>query len=254
MGPGVLNHMKDINNSSSYIDKANGIRELYLIWIEIRKLKTHPALLIPGWTGFNITMRKNIVVVESTIGYLDTLDSPATDLKTAYEVLCRGCEIKDRLELEAVVCVFDQSFYAKAAEVYWKNKELFKDLLIMLGGFHLLMTLLGIIGTRFGEAVQSEVVAEGSIDKVLTGKNYNRAVRLHKIIYEAVMRLLVDTFEFSLTENSVNMLSDEKKEIERLKLDFQPEEVERVLETNVYREWVGRFNQFLRIKKEMEVI
>ena len=107
--------------------------------------------------------------------------------------MCRGCEIKDRLELEAVVCVFDQSFYAKAAEVYWKNKELFKDLLIMLGGFHLLMTLLGIIGTRFGEAglkelaVQSEVVAEGSIDKVLTGKNYNRAVRLHKIIYEAVM-------------------------------------------------------------------
>ena len=260
MGPGVLNHMKDINNSSSYIDKANGIRELYLIWIGIRKLKTHPALLIPGWTGFCITMRKNIVVVESTIGYLDTIDSPATDIKTAYEVLCRGCEIKDRLELEAVVCVFDQSFYAKAAEVYWKNKELFKDLLIMLSGFHLLMTLLGIIGTRFGKAglkelaVQSEVVAEGSIDKVLTGKNYNRAVRLHKIIYEAVMRLLVDTFEFSLTENSVNMLSDEKKEIERLKLDFQPEEVERVLETNVYREWVGRFNQFFRIKKEMEVI
>ena len=34
MGPGVLNHMKDINNSSSYIDKANGIRELTLFGLK----------------------------------------------------------------------------------------------------------------------------------------------------------------------------------------------------------------------------
>ena len=92
------------------------------------------------------------MVVESTIGYSGTrLDSPTTDLKTAYEVLCRGCEIRDRLNLKAVVCVFDQSFYVKAMEVYWKNKGLFKNLLAMMGGFYLLMTLLGVIGLRFGE-------------------------------------------------------------------------------------------------------
>ena len=101
---------------------------------------------------FNITVHKKLVVVESTVGYLDTLDSPATDLKTAYEVLCRGCEIRDRLNLEAVACVFDQSFYAKTMEVYWKSKGLFKNLLVMMGCFHLLMMLLGVIGLRFGEA------------------------------------------------------------------------------------------------------
>ena len=53
------------------------------------------------------------------------------------------------------------------------------------------MMLLGRIGTRYGDAglreleVQSEVVAEGSIERVLEGKNYNRAVRLHKMVYEA---------------------------------------------------------------------
>ena len=109
MGPGELTYVKHLTIASSYKDKSFTQRELYLIWIENRKLKTHPALLIPGWTGFNITVRKKLVVVKSTIGYLDTLDSPATDLKTAYEILCRGCEIRDRLNLEAVACVFDQS-------------------------------------------------------------------------------------------------------------------------------------------------
>ena len=53
--------------------------------------------------------------------------------------------------------------------------------------------LLGIIGCRFGDAglreitVESDVVAEGSMEKVLSGKHYNTAVRLHKIVYEAMM-------------------------------------------------------------------
>ena len=58
---------------------------------------------------------------------LDTLDSPATDLKTVYEVLCRACEIKERLSLDSVACVFDQGFYAKAMEIYWKHKDIFND-------------------------------------------------------------------------------------------------------------------------------
>ena len=73
----------------SYDDEAKEQRMLYLVWVDVRKLKTHPLLLVHGWTGFDIKVRDNIVVSESAIGYLDTLDSPATDLKTAYEVLSR---------------------------------------------------------------------------------------------------------------------------------------------------------------------
>ena len=139
----------------------------------------HPTLLVQGWTGFNITVRRNAVIVESNTAYLDTIDSPATDLKTAFEVLCRASEICDRLNLKAVACVFDQSFYAKAMEVFWKNRQLFKHLIIMMGGFHLIIMLLSVIGTRFGDAglrelaIESDAIAEGSIERVLNGKNYN---------------------------------------------------------------------------------
>lgn len=85
---------------SSYDDKAKEQRMQYLVWVEVRRLQTHPLLLV---LVFNIKVRDNIVVSESAIDYLETLDSPATDLKTAYEVLSRGCKVRDRLQLKAIV-------------------------------------------------------------------------------------------------------------------------------------------------------
>ena len=93
-----------------------------------------------------------MVILESLISYLDKIDSPATDHKTAFEVLCRGCEIKNRLKLKAVVCVFNKAFYAKAAETFWRHGDMFENLMIMLGGFHLLMMLLGVMHIRFNDA------------------------------------------------------------------------------------------------------
>ena len=58
----------------------------YRVWIQLRRLLTHLLLLVPGWTGFFIKFLDNIVIIQSTIRYLDILDAPATYLKTAYEV------------------------------------------------------------------------------------------------------------------------------------------------------------------------
>ena len=61
----------------------------------------------------------------------------------------------------------------------------------MTGTFHILLMSLGVIGARFKDAglrdlcIQSEIVTEGSIDLVLKGKLYNRAIRAHKMSFEA---------------------------------------------------------------------
>ena len=53
--------------------------------------------------------------------------------------------------------------------------------------FHTICNFLGIIGKRLLDAglrdlaVESEVIAEGSVDRVLNGQQYNRGVRLHKL-------------------------------------------------------------------------
>ena len=64
----------------------------------------------------------------------------------------------------------------------------------------MLMMFLGIIGKRYKDAglkdvlVQSELIAEGSVDKALSGKMYNRSVRCHKIVYEALYRLFLKKY------------------------------------------------------------
>ena len=89
VGPGELIEVKNLSRSTSYVNIRDIQRLRYLVWMEVRKLRTHPSLLIPGWTGFNIKVANNVVITASNISYLDTIDAPATDLKTAYEVLCR---------------------------------------------------------------------------------------------------------------------------------------------------------------------
>lgn len=38
-------------------------------------------------------------------------------------------------------------------------------------------------------AVESGVIAEGSIDSIMEGRQYKRGIRLHKLVYEALLRL-----------------------------------------------------------------
>ena len=153
--------------------------------------------------------------------------------------------------MKGVACVFDQAFYAKGMEIFWKNKAQFEGLVMMMGGFHLLMTIMAIIGARFGDAglkdvaVQSEVVANGSIDSVLNGKHYNRAIRLHKIMYEATSQLLIQEFEHTLSENDMEIVRERKLQLEQLKLNLCYDELEKVLNIPQVQQWENLFQKYV---------
>lgn len=60
---------------------------------------------------------------------------------------------------------------------------------------------------RFADAglrdlcVEAGVIADGSISGVIYGHKYNRAVRLHKLLYEAFLRLAWEAFQPWLEED-----------------------------------------------------
>ena len=62
------------------------------------------------------------------------------------------------------------------------------------------MMFLGVVGKRFGDGgyrdlrIQSEVIGEGSVERTLSGKMYNRPVRAVKLTYEALSRILLRKF------------------------------------------------------------
>ena len=92
--------------------------------------------------------------------------------------------------------VINQALYVEATEIAWKHREKYARIILRMGTFHAIMTLLAIIGKRFQDAglrdlcIESGIVAEGSVSGALDGKMYNRAVRTHKYRYEALMRFV----------------------------------------------------------------
>ncbi len=70
--------------------------------------------------------------------------------------------------------------------------------------------------------IESEIVAPGSVTGVLSGKHYNRSVRAHKLIYEAMQMMRFETFEKSLSSTpsnnqfhtiGISVLEDSKREM-----------------------------------------
>ena len=50
--------------------------------------------------------------------------------------------------------------------------------------------------------IESEIVTTGSVKGVLFGKHYNRCVRVHKLIYEAMQRMRFEAFKKSLESSA----------------------------------------------------
>ena len=123
----------------------------YVTWCCAR-LVNPTDQIIPSWTGFNILLREDIAVVQSKVGYLDSINNPATEIGTVYVMLKRCDNIRRKLNLSSIVCVLDQAMYAKACEVKFKKKEEFLNVVLSLGTFHTLMMIVGVAGKRYSAA------------------------------------------------------------------------------------------------------
>ena len=99
----------------------------------------------------------------------------------------------------------DLAVAKKAYVIVWQN-ERFQNVVVRLGMFHFLcsyMAALGklVRGSGLGDIiVQSGICASGSIEAVLAGKHYNRALRVHKAVLESLQRLLLKSFLSESTE------------------------------------------------------
>jgi hypothetical protein len=194
-------------------DLKNEVYKKTLLWL-LTRLHCAANQTVSSWTGFNILVRDDVSVTADVVGYLPTVNAPATQLSTVHEVLCQSQKIRSSLALESIVVVFDQALYAKATEIIWKRSDTFSEIVPRLGVFHTVCTLLSVIGKRFQDAglrdlcIESGVIAEGSVGGVLDGRKYNRAVRFHKLLYEALQRLAWKGFEVWITSKQPELNVD----------------------------------------------
>ena len=120
-------------------------------------------------------------------------------------------DMTESLEQSTSVVTFDLVIYSKVKEIQWRYPEDFKNLVIRMGRFHVALNFLAVIGKKFQESGIEDVLAESGLYgsnttmALLQGKSYNRGVRAHKLMMEALLRLQWEAFCYWATqEGEVN--------------------------------------------------
>lgn len=140
--------------------------------------------LVPGWNVFMENIVKNKSFQRSRIIPMPFVNLPPSNYDTIYTVLCFAIE---KLSLINNTCIvtFDQPLYMKARDIITmadQNSKLSKTI-VRLGSFNLLMSFMGSIGYIMGgsglKELLSVIYAPISVDKMLTGYAYARAIRGH---------------------------------------------------------------------------
>ncbi|GBO46400.1 hypothetical protein AVEN_115503-1 [Araneus ventricosus] len=160
---------------------------------------------IAEWKGFMHLVCESIKTDKSAVKPLPFINSPpnANTLYTAFKYAS-----EDNLQQSSKICLvtFDQPLYVKVREIVglMSDDTLFRTIVLRLGGFHMPMSYMGCIGHTMAESGLKDVLclvfAPNSVDKMLTGHVYTRAVRGHLLVQGVLTRIILDGVGISSEE------------------------------------------------------
>ncbi|KAK3735621.1 hypothetical protein QZH41_007397 [Actinostola sp. cb2023] len=188
-----------------------------VLWFICRAIMPGPdSQIVPPWAGWvSKTGTSEKSSQQSTVDYMAPIFAPVTENSTVQHILKVSQQASREVHQQYTVVTFDLAVAKKAYALVWQNPEIFSDVIVQMGSFHLLCSYMSALGKLMRCSgleevlVESGVCASGSIQQVMAGKHYNRAIRVHKIVLEALERLLLDVFENQHEEE----LTEETKEL-----------------------------------------
>ena len=92
-----------------------------------------------------------------------------------------------------------------AFDIKFGDAERFSPVIIHLGAFHIMCSYMEALrkmmtGSGFEDIlIEAGVCASGSIDKIMSGKHFNQAMRIHQHMLDELERICLDEFVCSST-------------------------------------------------------
>lgn len=154
---------------------------------------------VPGWGGYQSILNPAVPAI-SKIGYCPMIEGSSTDFTTVYTVLKHAQKVSAAMGQRDAVITFDLAIYIKAKQIQMKFPEEFSNTVVRLGGFHIALNYLSLLGKKFRSSgledllIESGVYATGTTSAIMKGKSYNRGVRAHKLVMEGLFRLMWSAF------------------------------------------------------------
>ena len=149
----------------------------------------------PNSSGYMTEVCSGEYPGKSTVSLLPIIDLNPGDLSCIYSTLMFIIDQSKRINVKIPVITFDQPLWLKATEVV--NAKALKVVLI-LGGFHLMMSFIGSISHLMKGSGISEVLGtvygSNAVEHMISGKAVSRALRGHFLVLSALNTKLLSTF------------------------------------------------------------
>ena len=173
--------------------------DLSYTWCIFRLYSSQNGQVIPAWAGFISTTGKMPNRL-TTIDYYPVINHPITDNATVQECLGVSREASTEAGQFYAVTTFDLGVCMKAYPIIWKNPNYYSDHIVLVGTFHLVSAYSKMIGKKMNGSGLPEILLEaglmssGSMDGVMSGKNYDRSMYCHKTVVDAIERCMLERY------------------------------------------------------------
>ena len=169
------------------LNMANVLPEGIIYDSILHALHFHP-MLQPSWSGYMSKVCTGTYPGQSSVSLLPIIDLNPNDMSCVYSTLMFVKSQSEILGIDTPVITFDQPLWIKAYEII-KGKSL--NMVCMLGGFHLLMSFMGSIGSLMKssglEESMEQIYAKNTVPHIISGKAIARALRAYFLVESALV-------------------------------------------------------------------
>ena len=149
----------------------------------------------PGWTGFMTDISKGTYPGKSVVNMLPIIDLDPTDMSCIYSTLVFIIKQAEELQISTPILTFDQPLWLKASEI---SHALDFKIVLILGGFHTLMSFAGSVGSIMSGSgiadVLKTVYGKVVVNHILSGKAIARSLRAHFMLQAVLTNKLMSNF------------------------------------------------------------
>ena len=162
----------------------------------------------PNWNTFFTKLSPKMPA--TIIEYGPMIPSSPTDPSVVHQGLQYAVELATKIGMKYTVVTADQALYEIAYGLREKappDDETYKNLILMLGQFHLAVNYMGAVGKIMRNSGAEDILVQSGTCKLGTANkifgpagDYYQSMRAHKLLREALAKLHLDAFEASYTE------------------------------------------------------
>lgn len=154
---------------------------------------------LPCWGAFHALISQSHIPLKK-VGFLPVIPHPVTDYSTVYTALRNFQNVREQLTQPVLPIICDEGVFHIVVDIALSNPNDFGDLYPMMGMFHMTKVALRcagryITGSGMDDAlIECEIFGIKTLDAVLKGKHYVRALKGMHILSEVVESMIWKAF------------------------------------------------------------